>query len=195
LTGRRDDGIVVVMPGPPMTTEEYFLTPETMLPQELVWGRVRDAAAPTPGHQWVVGQFHVALKDHVEEHSIGRVWLSPIDVVLDRDSHLVVQPDLIVITAARAHIVTDRVWGPPDLVIEVLSPRPRIGTLEERIAWFAQYGVRECWLVHQDNRTVEVLQFSSAAIADRRTYLSHEQLRSSVLPTFSATPATIFGHL
>ena len=88
------------------------------------------------------------------------IWLSPIDVVLDRDSHLVVQPDLIVVAEARVGIVTDRVWGPPDLVIEVLSPAPRIGTLDERIAWFAQYGVRECWLVHQDARTVEVLEFS-----------------------------------
>jgi Uma2 family endonuclease len=50
-------------------------------------------------------------------------------------------------------IVTDRVWGPPDLVLEVLSPRPRIGTLQERIDWFSRYGVRECWLVHQDART------------------------------------------
>jgi len=78
-------------------------------------------------------------------------------------------------------------------VIEVLSPRPRIGTLDERIAWFAQYGVRECWLVHQDARTVEVLEFSSGAVADRRVCQSQERLRSTVLPAFSATPATIFG--
>ena len=181
------------MPGPPMTTDEYFLTPETMLPQELVWGIVRDAAAPTPGHQWVVGGFFIALTDHVRQHGGGAIWLSPIDVVLDRDSHLVVQPDLILVSEPRIGIVTDRVWGAPDLVIEVLSPWPRIGTLDERIAWFAQYGVRECWLVHQDTRTVEVLEFSSGTITDRRECLPHERLRSSVLPAFSATPATIFG--
>jgi Uma2 family endonuclease len=194
LTGRRDDGIVVVMPGPPMTIDQYFLTPETMLPQELVWGMVRDAPAPAPGHQWVVGQFYVALREHVRRHSWGRVWVSPIDVVLDRHRHLVVQPDVILVAEAHAGIVTDRVWGPPDLVIEVLSPRPRIGTLEERIAWFAQYGVRECWLVQQDERTVEVLEFSSGMVVDRRLCLSDEPLRSSVLPAFSATPAAIFGH-
>jgi Uma2 family endonuclease len=175
-----------------MTTDEYLRTPETMLPQELVWGVVRDAAAPTPGHQWIVGQFHVALKDHVEQRG-GRVWLSPVDVVLDRDRHLVVQPDLIVVTAARVGIVTDRVWGPPDLVIEVLSPRPRIGTLQERIEWFSRYGVRECWLVHQDARAVEVLEFSSGTVAGRRLFLTQEDIRSGVLPAFSATPGAIFG--
>lgn len=180
------------MPAPSLTTDEYFLTPETMLPQELVWGVVRDAAAPTPGHQWVVGQFHVALKDHVEQRG-GRVWLSPIDVVLDRDRHLVVQPDLVVVTAARLGIVTDRVWGPPDLVIEILSPRPRIGTLQERIEWFSRYGVRECWLVHQNARTVEVLEFSSGTVAGRRLFLTQEDIRSSVLPAFSVTPGLILG--
>ena len=160
-----------------MTTDEYLRTPETMLPQELVWGRVRDAAAPTPGHQWVVGGFFIALTKHVRQHGGGAIWLSPIDVVLDRDSHLVVQPDLVLVSESRIGIVTDRVWGAPDLVIEVLSPRPRIGTLDERISWFAQYGVRECWLVHQDARTVEVLEFSSGTVMDRRVVQAEEHIR------------------
>lgn len=177
-----------------MTTDEYLRMPETMLPQELVGGVVRDAPAPAPGHQWAVGQFFVALREHVLQHAWGRVWLSPIDVVLDRDRHLVVQPDIIVVSEARAGIVTDRVWGPPDLVIEVLSPRPRIGTLEERIEWFARYGVRECWLVHQDAREVEVLEFAAASVARRRVFKPEESIRSGVLPEFHASPATIFGH-
>jgi len=193
LTAGRDDGIVVVMPGPPLTTDEYFRTPETMLPQELVWGIVRDAPAPTPGHQSAVGGLFFALTDHVRKHGAGQVWASPIDVVLDRDRHLVVQPDLILVSPSRIGIVTDRVWGAPDLVIEVLSPRPRIGTLDERIAWFAQYGVRECWLVHQDRRTLEILEFSSGMVVDRRMCLRDERLRSNVLPGFSPTPAAIFG--
>ena len=193
MTAGRDDGIVVVMPGPPLTTDEYFRTPETMLPQELVWGIVRDAPAPTPGHQSAVGGLFFALTDHVRKHGAGQVWASPIDVVLDRDRHLVVQPDLILVSPSRIGIVTDRVWGAPDLVIEVLSPRPRIGTLDERIAWFAQYGVRECWLVHQDRRTLEILEFSSGMVVDRRMCQRDERLRSNVLPGFSPTPAAIFG--
>jgi Uma2 family endonuclease len=193
LTGQPDDGIVVVMPAPPMTIDEYFRTPETMLPQELVWGMVRDAPAPAPGHQWSVGRFFLALTAHAERHFAGRVWVSPIDVVLDRERRLVVQPDLILVAEDRLSMVTDRVWGPPDLVVEILSPWPRIGTLDERIGWFAQYGVRECWVVHQDVRTIEVINFSSGAISDRRVHLPHEPLRSHVLPSFNMRPDTIFG--
>jgi hypothetical protein len=63
-----------------------------------------------------------SLAQHLERYGLGRVWLGPIDVVLGRARHLVVQPDLIVITNARSRLVTDRGWGAPDLMIEVMSP-------------------------------------------------------------------------
>lgn len=179
------------MPAPSLTVDEYLRMPESVLPQELVWGVVRDAPAPAPGHQWAVGRLFIALTRHVEQSGIARVWMSPIDVVLDRVNHLVVQPDLVVICETRIGIVSDRVWGPPDIVVEVLSPRPRIETLHERLGWFAQYGVRECWLVDQDHRTVEVLEFSSGAVAARRIVLPEEPVRSGVLPAFAERPADL----
>jgi Uma2 family endonuclease len=175
-----------------MTTDEYLGTPETRLPQELVYGVVRDAPAPSPGHQDFVGRLHLTLAGHVERHLVGRLWLSPIDVVLDRARHLVVQPDLIVVSYPRLHIVTDRVWGAPDLVIEVLSPHPRIGTLEERLRWFADYGVRECWLVHQFAEQVEVLTFDDGRMA-RRLFQRDEPIASVVLPDFRESLASILG--
>jgi Uma2 family endonuclease len=181
------------MPAPPMTTDEYFRTPETMLPQELVYGVVRNAAAPTPGHQWWVGRLLMALSEHVDRHRIGQVWPSPIDVVLDREQHLVVQPDLIVVSNRRLHLVTDRVHGAPDLVIEILSPSPRIGELDERLAWFARFGVRECWLVHQVVREVEVIQFADGAFESRRFFHTDERIRSTVLPDFDRTIESILS--
>ena len=181
------------MPAPRMDTEEYFRTPETLLPQELVYGLVREAAAPTPGHQRIVGQMFLALSEHLRRHRAGSVWLSPIDVVLDADRHLVVQPDLIVVCNDRLRLVSDRVRGAPDLVIEVLSPRPRIGTVDERLAWFAQYGVRECWLVHQVPREVEVVRFAAGAFESRRFFEEDEPIRSAVLPGFDSSFAAILS--
>lgn len=175
------------MPAPPLSTAEYFRMPETRLPQELVFGVVRDAPGPSPGHQSTVGQLYLALSAHVARFDLGQVWFSPVDVVLDREANLVVQPDLIVVTNARLEFVRDRVWGPPDLVVEVLSPRPRIGSLEQRTHWFAQYGVRECWLIHRDVPTLEVLVFDAGTIAERRLIRADEPVRSAVLPRFTAT--------
>jgi len=95
----------------------------------------------------------------VRSRKLGKIWLSPLDVVLNDRLALIVQPDLFFVSNARAWIVNERVRGAPDLMIEVLSPKPRIGKTSERVKWFKENGVRECWLVHQDQRSVTVIAF------------------------------------
>ena len=147
-------------PAPPlMTLDEYLKTPETVKPTELIYGAMRVAESPTARHQSAVLQLVRALDAHVRTHQLGEMWLAPLDVVLDAERALVVQPDLFFVSTARAYMVRHRVYGAPNLVIEVLSPHPRIGSTEERVEWFAEYGAQECWLVHQDDVTITV--FSS----------------------------------
>jgi Uma2 family endonuclease len=181
------------VPAPRLTTSEYFHTPEVVAPQELVWGMVREAAAPTPRHQWAVGEFFFWLRLHVREQRLGQVLMAPVDVVLDGPQALVVQPDVVVVLRERQHLVTDRVWGAPDVAIEVMSPRPRIGTLDERLEWFARYGVRECWLVHQPERECEIVAFAEARIATRRLFPPDEPLHSAVLPGFRMAVADVLA--
>lgn len=174
-----------------MTTIEYLNTPETANPQELIYGVLRAADVPAPSHQAAVGDLFLALAMHTRERGDGDVWLSPIDVILDEERALVVQPDLLFISNERHEIVGDRIRGAPDLVIEVLSPNPRIGHLDERIGWFARYGVRECWLLHQFARRIEVLVFEAGRVSDRRLFNEAEQIRSTVLPGFQQTLGAI----
>ncbi len=168
-----------------MTTNEYFRTPETVLPAELAFGIMHAADAPTPRHQSAVLDLTLALERHVREHGLGRVWISPIDVVLDAARALIVQPDLMFISKAREAIVADRVRGAPDLVIEVLSPNPRIGKTDEHILWFAEYGVRECWLVNQVREDVTVLTFDEGLVRRQWVHAAGEPIRSDVLPDWS----------
>lgn len=169
-----------------MSVDDYFKTPETVTPMELVFGALRVADSPLPRHQAAVAQLFRALDAHVRARDLGEMWLAPLDVVLDDRKALIVQPDLFFISNERAWIVTDRVRGAPDLVIEVLSPEPRIGSTEERVQWFAEYGVRECWLVHQDQRTIAVIQFAGQRIAGRRLFARHEPITSAVFPAFDS---------
>ena len=69
-----------------MNTETYLAGLETLRPQELVYGVVRDAPAPTPLHQWALGEIFGCFRAHLGESGAGRAWMAPIDVVLDRDS-------------------------------------------------------------------------------------------------------------
>lgn len=172
----------------PVTTETYLEGAETLRPQELVYGVLRDAPAPTPRHQDTVGITYRQLQAYFERTGTGKAWISPIDVILDRDKALVVQPDVIALMRGRLHIVTDRVWGPPDLVVEVLSPQPRIGRLSERVEWFAQYGVRECWIVHQLSTEVDVMTFAEGRVQATRVFHGQDPIASALLPGMAATP-------
>jgi Uma2 family endonuclease len=176
-----------------MTVEEYLQTPETVRPQELIYGALRAADAPLPRHQRAVARLFRALDDHVVAHNLGEVWLSPIDVILDAGRHLVVQPDLLFISHARSHILTDRIRGAPDLIVEVLSPHPRIGQLDERIAWFAEYGVEECWIVHLPTRRIDILTLAHGLVAGRHEVDRHTPVISRVLPAFSRPLDSILG--
>ncbi|RPI51002.1 MAG: Uma2 family endonuclease [Acidobacteria bacterium] len=174
-----------------MTTEEYLRTPERLSPAELIHGVLRVADAPLPHHQRAVRDLCFALVEHAESRHLGEVWISPLDVILDAERALIVQPDLLFISNERSHILTDRVCGAPDLVVEVLSPNPRIGGLRERIAWFAEYGVRECWLVYQPERKVEVLDFVETNVIARASFDERTPIRSQVLPDFDRTLASM----
>jgi Uma2 family endonuclease len=178
-------------PAPLLTTDDYLRTPETLRPTELIYGAVRVAESPTVRHQQAVGAFYVYLARHARERRLGDVLLSPLDVILDHARALVLQPDLMFVSHARARIVRERVMGAPDMVLEVLSPNPRIGQLQERIDWFAEYGVREIWLLHQIEERFEILSVEAGRVAARRQFDYLTPIESDVLTGFDFRVATI----
>ena len=177
-----------------MTVAEYVRTPETVKPQELIFGKLRVADSPAPVHQAAVAAMFLALHDHVSTRRLGTVWLAPLDVILDTENALIVQPDLFLIRENGVAVVGHKVFGPPDLVVEVLSPRPRIGDLEERLEWFAAYGVHEAWLVHHLTRRIEIVTCAERQVKARRTYGEDEPIQSVVLPAFERNLASILGY-
>ena len=176
-----------------LTTSEYLQTAETLRVQELIYGTVRVAESPAPRHQDLLLDIAVLLRVFVGQHRLGSVWIAPLDVILDPRRALIVQPDLFYISNQRQDIVTDRVWGAPDMVLEVMSPNPRIGDVQQRINWFSEYGVRECWLVHQLTRDIEVLQLEKLGVHARRTFRGRERIDSTVLPFFGIAPDVLTG--
>jgi Uma2 family endonuclease len=176
-----------------MTTSEYLETAETVLPRELAFGVLRVAEAPTTFHQRAVRDLTIALTAFVGERRLGEVLPAPVDVILDHDAALVVQPDVLFVSTERSHLVRERIFGPPDLVVEVLSPRSRIGRLDERVGWFAQYGVRECWLVDLPRKEVAVLTFDGDRETSRTIATGRQPIPSAVLPDLTLTPVGLFG--
>ena len=174
-----------------LSVAEYFKKPETMRPMELVYGVVREPPAPRYGHQSLLTHLAALMNVYVREHQLGEVCVAPVDVVLDERAGLVVQPDIIFVAGDRLSIVRDRVFGPPDLVVEVLSPRTAKRDRTTKLAWYGRYGVRECWLVDVRHRSIEVVELQAGA-ERRRTFSGGELLQSSVLPGWAIPVEGIF---
>jgi Uma2 family endonuclease len=167
--------------GTVLSTADYLSTPVSNRVQELWYGVLHLRDAPTAWHQSLAFEIAIAIRAHARQRGLGRVWLAPVDVILDNDRALVVQPDIVFVTDERLDIVTDKVRGAPDLVVEVLSPLPRIGAVNQRVAWFATYGVQECWLVDQCSGKIEVLTFGEGRIVHRAEVGTGELVPSRVL--------------
>ena len=174
-----------------VSVAEYLDGPESLTRRELVFGMVREPPAPRFGHQAVLTRLATLLDAHVRERALGRVCVAPVDVVLDEQAALVVQPDLVFIAADRLALVRDRVWGAPDLVVEVLSPGTARRDRTTKLAWYERYGVGECWLVDPQEWSVCVVDLATGR-ARRRTYTGNRRMRSHVLPEWDLPPARIF---
>ncbi|MBW8865959.1 MAG: Uma2 family endonuclease [Acidobacteria bacterium] len=176
-----------------MTADEYLYdTEETIRPRELAYGILREPPAPFFSHQVVVLKVARLWTAHVEPRNLGSVAVSPVDVVLDRERDLIVQPDVLFIAADRLSIIRGQVWGAPDLVAEVLSPGTRAHDRGEKLQWYRQYGVRECWLVDAAAETVTIVDFTGGEPVERAAH-GIESLRSSVLPALHASAFGLFA--
>jgi Uma2 family endonuclease len=175
-----------------MTTDEYLYdTEQTNRRRELAAGVLREPPAPFYSHQRLTLRIARVLADHVEPRRLGKVAVAPVDVVLDRERALILQPDVLFIARHRLAIVDDQVWGAPDLVVEILSSGTAAYDRGEKYGWYLQYGVREYWIVDPMAQEVVVADFT-AAQSERRVYRDTDTIRSSVLPWFTASAAALF---
>jgi Uma2 family endonuclease len=155
-------------------------------------GMVREPPAPFFSHQSLVLKVARILDDHVEPRRLGRVAVTPVDVILDRERALIVQPDVLFVSTARLGIVRDQVWGPPDLVVEVLSHSTEKGDRGEKLGWYRQNAVRECWLVDLYREDITVVDFTGAFPVEQ-VARGVDSIRSAVLPDLHSSAFGIFA--
>jgi Uma2 family endonuclease len=113
---------------------------------------------PTPRarHQEVVTNLVGILHALTLTHGLGTVFAGPITVHLHDEG--VVEPDVIFVRADHLGIVDPEgdVHGPPDLVVEVLSPSNRAYDRGVKRKQYLASGVAELWIVDADARSIGV---------------------------------------
>lgn len=164
----------------PMTYEEFLAWAGEDTRAEWVAGEVIVFMPPKNLHQTMVGFLYVLLSAFIRLNKLGKLQVAPFEVKVKPDGNSR-EPDLIFL--ANEHLdrlTSERVVGPPDLIIEVVSDD---SVHRDRVDKFDEYeagGVPEYWVVdyRESRRRVDFYQldlrgqYQRAAIGDDGIYHS-----------------------
>lgn len=185
LSATRTSSTKIITARPPQqgdwTYEDYARLPDNGMRYEVIEGELFMSPAPRPVHQEMILNLASEMHFFLKKAKKGKVFVSPIDVVVG-DLATPVQPDIVFVRQERLAIVGDRIEGAPDLVVEVISPGSRIQDRRRKFILYAQVGVPEYWLADPDECLVEVYVLRGQAYALLGQFVGEDVIQSEVLP-------------
>ncbi|HEV8241859.1 MAG TPA: Uma2 family endonuclease [Thermoanaerobaculia bacterium] len=176
-----------------LTYEDYLLFPEDDdLRHELIEGEHEVTPAPGRWHQHSLQNLNRILDWFVHEHGLGWVYFAPFEVKLSFWS--AVQPDLLFVSRARQAAFTDRgIAGPPDLVVEVLSPSTRKRDQTRKLALYEKHGVPEYWILDHELKRIVVYRLHGDRYDAPEELVAPAVLRTALLPGLEIPLADLFS--
>jgi Uma2 family endonuclease len=158
--------------------ESYAAIPYDGKRHEIIQGEHFVNPAPNIYHQQVSRRIQFQLYTEIELTELGVVIDAPVDVQLT--DHDIVQPDLVVITKHRFHIITPtKVKGVPDLIVEILSPSNRDHDLMTKRQAYQRCTVPEYWIVFPEEHQVLQLILVEGSYTER---IEADSITMSVAP-------------
>jgi len=134
---------------------------------ELVRGRLVEMAPASWGHGDVALTIGSILHVFVRENNLGRTYTAETGFTLSHDPDTVRAPDVAFVARERIPITADRSGffeGPPDLAVEVLSPRNTVAEMAEKVDDYLTAGCRTVWIIDADRQTVTVYDHASRPV-------------------------------
>ena len=178
----------------PLTYEDLLELPDDGNRYEIINGELIVTPAPIANHQRVLLRLIRLLDDFTAKHGSGELFVGPFDVRLG--PHDVVEPDLLVIGSARGRVPGSQNTfdGPPDLVVEIISPSSRQTDLVRKMTLYARAGVREYWIADPGQRTLVINALQGETYVPIQPY-DAGWLSSRELIGLRVDPAAIFAEL
>jgi Uma2 family endonuclease len=175
------------------TWEDLVALPDDGKRYEIIMGELHEMPGPGMVHVQVVANLVELVVSLVRQFGL-RLYTAPADLFI-RDGNPV-QPDLLAIRPNGSCARTARGFeGPPELVIEVVSPSNREHDDLTKRALYGLGGVGEYWVVDPERQTVEVTHLHADALHSAGVFRPGETIVSPLLPGAELPVDAVFADL
>ena len=177
-----------------MTYEEYLAWAGSDMFSEWVDGEVIVFMSVKRYHQRLVGFLIRCMTDIVDAGDLGEVLFAPSEMLI-RDGRSSREPDVMFVAKANeARNTPDRVIGPADMVVEIVSEDSVTRDTRDKFLEYQAVGVPEYWLF--DSREGHHGVVAYALVGERFETIAlaaDGAVHSRVLPGFFIRPEWLVG--
>ncbi|MFZ0547773.1 MAG: Uma2 family endonuclease [Candidatus Promineifilaceae bacterium] len=159
---------------------------------EWVNGEVIIFMATKNVHQNVVELLHVMMNLFVSLLNLGKVRIAPFQMRLENSGR---EPDILFITNAHMErLQENRLDGPADLVVEVVSPESVRRDREDKYKEYREAGIREYWVIdpRPDKQRADFYYLNEEGDYELFATEDDEQVYSKVLEGFWIRPSWLW---
>ena len=186
-----------IVTGTRMSVAEFLDLPDTeeRNKMELDDGALYIMPRPRPLHQFLLYWLGWHIANYIQSFGEPPAEVYPdVVVILSRDPHRVLAPDLAIILDGNAYrIIGGYFEGVPDIVVEVLSS-DRNRDLVRKRQLYADAGVAEYWIFDPDNDTALLLEIRDGDYVSRGLLTADDTLTTPLLPGLAIPLAELFHH-
>ncbi len=186
----------VVVNGPVQghwTYADWQTLPDDENRYEVIEGVLYMTTAPSYFHQWIVRRLDQFVGVPAEQQGLAFAAVAPVGLLMPGCDP--VQPDFVVVLAARSAIIRDRrIMGVPDLIVEVISPGSIAYDQRVKLAAYAAAGVPEYATVDPSLRTLSLYHLElPGRYATPHIYSENDTLHFACFPGISFRVGDLFA--
>lgn len=171
--------------------EQFYQETDETVKTEFINGEVILHSPVTRGHSLVVARLSSRLVLYVGENRLGEVHIEKAMVRLTRNDY---EPDICFFSTAKAAAFTDdqKLFPPPDLVVEVLSKSTAKNDRGLKFVDYAAHGVVEYWIIDPKKKIVEQYVNRGGAFEQLVKAKGQSEVRSVAVEGFGVRAEELF---
>jgi Uma2 family endonuclease len=145
-----------------MTVETKLVTAEELLRMpdegvvELIDGEIRKMSPAGSKHGRIAARIQNSLGPYVDQKGLGETFIAEAGFLLRRNPDTVRAPDVSFVRKERWNDPDGYFVGPPDLLVEVISPSDTYTEVDEKVLDWLRAGVQIVIVINPRNQTAAI---------------------------------------